>query len=177
MWFTKATRGILALIFSSALLIQGCATPYQGPGPDFDVSGTRIPAEIEKYTLDESVPWLSLEPALAMGPEKTRYRASTLTSVVENVSSDAARDLRAARKWRIGQFVALGATAVLLGSAMFLADQGSQPQNGLYAASVLGVGVSVSLGFVWANLLSSTASQYNHDLENRFRPKPTSFSP
>lgn len=148
----------------------GCASQYQGPKPDFSLTGEAAKREYEKFEFPESF-WRQGIGVQLMGPNEDLYTTESLRPVIESVSPRSwEQNERAQSRIRIGRYLLLGALALVV---IELTDEDRHFSNEQAIAywSLLGVsfGFNFSAGFVQ----KSASEMYNEDLRRKFSPALT----
>lgn len=174
MWFTKrslfapraSVRG--ALVF--ALILQGCASSYKGPEPDFSLTGNAAKLEADKFTLQPSHS-LVRGPWYDMGPTQARFSIRSLEPMINKISMDASETLERAATIRRLQYGVLSLAAILGVIALGSVDNASS--RAVTTGAVLLGATGLGLGFHYDSLLSQGASEFNRDLKRSFTPALT----
>jgi hypothetical protein len=160
-----------AFFIFTIFILQACATTYQGEAPNFKLTGAAARAEAAKFALnaDHHVVWRG--DWFEMGPSGEHYSISSLRPVIDPVSPTAQENLVRARRWRIAQIGAVGTAAIAATMALALTQTPSQQTAAAVAA--LSAGAAFGFGFVYDSLVTSAATQFNHDLGRSFTPALT----
>lgn len=159
-------RKMLA-IFLCLALVSGCATTYQGPPPNFKLTGDEAKKEFEKFSWSESE--FSQHPRFVrMGPEKTVVKRWSLDPIIDDVSPAAREKINKAKKWNLAQGILV---SISLGLLIYgLSSKDNRSESNLYA--IYGTaGVSLVIGmFVVPPIMKDATEQFNRDLKQKFAP-------
>jgi hypothetical protein len=157
-----------AALIAGCLLLQACASTYRGPDPDFSLTGAAAVAEAGKFELDETIHLEGRGSWFEMGPKKDWYTVSSLRPMIARVSPEAESTISRARKWRVAEYA-----AVLVGAAALTVaalDDDRRTANPVCVVGLMTLGAAAGFNWKYGSLLSTAASEFNHDMRHRFTP-------
>jgi hypothetical protein len=154
-------------IFLCGLMVSGCATTYQGPPPNFKLTGDEAKKEYEKFKWDTSE--FRQHPRIVhMGSEKLFVKRSSIDPIIDEVSPAAREKINKARKWNLVQGILV---SVSLGLLIYgLSSKDNRSDSNLYAIyGTLGLSLAIGL-FVVPPIMKDASEQFNQDLKQKFNP-------
>src|SRR4051812_21028886 len=109
-------RNFISLLLS-VCMITGCASTYEGKGPDYTLTAEAAKFEIENFSMNHSF-FRHTATAVEMGPKSTLYTVSSLKPLIAHVSFDASEKFENAGSWFLASWLLLGiAVGVFLGAS------------------------------------------------------------
>jgi hypothetical protein len=155
------------IIIICGTLLSGCATTYQGPAPNFKLTGDEAKKEYEKFKWDESE-WHQHPRFIRMGSEKTPVKRWSIDPIIDDVSPAAREKINKAKNWLLVEGILV---SVSLGLLIYgLSNRDNRSDSNLYA--IYGTaGASLAIGlFVIPPIMKDASEQFNRDLKGKFTP-------
>jgi hypothetical protein len=160
----------LVILIVLGFVIQGCATPYQGPIPDLNLKGPQGQEEFNRFKFKEGF-FNNGANSFLMGQDEKRYTLDSLRPVIDGVSPNSTRSLETASTL---QDFGIASSAFFWTSLIVLIlTPSQQTANVAGAVALVSLGSEIGFAIAYTSKMADVAEEYNHELQKKLSPTVT----